>query len=162
MAFMKDLLAYDPSTGKLTWIRRLPRGGRPAGSKAGTIDANVYGRVRVNSRFYKTARVAWFLMTGSWPKGIVDHKDRNRANDSWSNLRLATSSQNNHNRGMDSRNVSGYKGVSWHKGEGKWRAVISVQKRSHHLGYFANKKLAAAVWKEAASRLHGEFACALS
>lgn len=159
---MKNFLSYDPLTGNLTWRQRLKRGGRLAGSKAGTIDSNGYGRVTVGGKGYKTARIAWLLMTGKWPKRIIDHKDRNRANDAWDNLRLATSSQNSHNQGLSSRNISGYKGVSWHKGEGKWRATISANKCRHHLGYFSNKQLAAAVWKEAAARLHGEFSCVLS
>jgi len=35
-------------------------------------------------------------------------------------------------------NTSGYRGVSFHKGIGKWAARIHIESRNKHLGYFLN------------------------
>lgn len=51
----------------------------------------------------------------------VDHKDRNRLNNTRQNLRLATSSQNARNRGISTRNTSGYLGVEKIKKSGLYR-----------------------------------------
>lgn len=32
--------------------------------------------IKVRKRGYLGSRLAWFYMTGSWPKGEVDHKDQ--------------------------------------------------------------------------------------
>ena len=61
-------------------------------------------------------RVIWYLQTGEDPgKAIVDHKDRNRMNNCWSNLRLGTHAQNCWNR-------SGVKGYS--KNRNSWMVCI--------------------------------------
>ena len=45
-------------------------------------------------------------MTGEWPSLEVDHKDRDKSNDRWSNLRLATEEEQHANvyRGAQSNN----------------------------------------------------------
>src|SRR3990167_6476682 len=66
----------------------------------------------------------------------VDHIDGNRLNNQYSNLRLASSSQNKINRGPRKDNRSGYKGVSWHKQRLKWTARIMADDKYQHLGLF--------------------------
>jgi hypothetical protein len=67
-------------------------------------------------------------MTGEYPdrKFEMDHKDRDRSNNRFSNLRLATTSQNQANVGLRKDNISGFKGVSWEKAQNKWRATIAA------------------------------------
>lgn len=50
-------------------------------------------------------------MTGEDPPGLVDHADTDPLNNKWSNLRIATSSQNGMNRRASSANKLGVKGV---------------------------------------------------
>lgn len=88
----------------------------------------------------------------------VDHKDGNRLNNQKSNLRLATSSQNKCNRGARKDNMSGYKGVSWHKQSGKWNARIKTKDIYKHLGLFKTKVDAAIAYNQAAIIYQGEFA----
>lgn len=96
------------------------------------------------------------------PKGVnVDHINRNGLDNRKSNLRIATKSQNGCNRGPDSDNTTGYKGVIFHKG--KWRkkrfiAQITKDKKIHRIGYFLTAKEAAIAWNKAAIKYHGEFA----
>ena len=88
----------------------------------------------------------------------VDHQDRDTLNNQRSNLRLATHSQNQHNRSMNRNNKSGYKGVSWYKNREMWVAQIRVNGKSITLGYFNDPAKAGAVYDTAALELHGKFA----
>lgn len=93
------------------------------------------------------------------PKGVkVDHKDLDGLNCTRNNLRLATASQNQHNRDKQANNTTGYKGVTLHKPTGKYRAQMTVKGRPKHLGLFTTREEAAQCYNEAATRIHGEFA----
>lgn len=88
----------------------------------------------------------------------VDHKDRNGLNCQRYNMRNCTNQQNGCNR--KAWGSSKYLGVSVveRKGGIKYRAIIQVNRRAKHLGYFSNEILAAQVYDEAAKQYHGEFA----
>ncbi|MDR1626432.1 MAG: HNH endonuclease [Spirochaetia bacterium] len=87
---------------------------------------------------------------------VVDHKDGNRLNNRKSNLRACTVRKNNMNRGMTGFNKSGYRGVHFSKRNGKWRALISLNNRNIHLGYFERVRDASAAYEKAAELLYGE------
>lgn len=94
------------------------------------------------------------------PSGrMVDHRDRNRLNNKRRNLRAATNTENQCNKGPQSNNTSGFKGVSWHKKARKWSAQIRLHGKQKHLGLFELAKDAAQAYDTAARQLHGEFAC---
>lgn len=85
----------------------------------------------------------------------VDHIDGNKLNNSRTNLRLATHSQNAMNRKkINSR--SGYKGV--YKNWNRWRAVIKLNQQYIYLGNFTNVIEAAKAYNIAAQKYFGEFA----
>ena len=69
-------------------------------------------------------------------KNCVDHKDNNRTNNNISNLRFATSKENNQNRKLSSRNTSGCKGVCFDKRAKKWHAQIKIDGIRVHIGYY--------------------------
>lgn len=146
---VRDLLNYDPETGIFTWRRRQGQCG--AGAIAGSNDGDGYRRVKVDRRSYRAARLAWFYVTGSWPPVQIDHADTDSMNDRWSNLRLATASQNRANTCRPVTNSSGIKGVSRHRS--KWGARI--QKR--WLGTFDSPEKARAAYAAAAAATYGEF-----
>lgn len=89
----------------------------------------------------------------------VDHIDRNPLNNRRSNLRIATHAENLRNRGKNRNNTSGYKGVTWDKGEGKWSASITVNYKRVHLGRYSNPEDAYAAYCKAVKEYHGEFSC---
>jgi len=94
------------------------------------------------------------------PKGIqVDHRDGNGLNNSRSNLRYATCQQNAYNRRPQKRSKSSkYKGVSWHKGDQKWHALIKYQQKLHFLGAYSSEYEAALAYNFAAFQYFGVFA----
>jgi hypothetical protein len=71
----------------------------------------------------------------------VDHIDRNRLNNQWSNLRLATTALNRQNQ--PGRGVSAFRGVVFSKSRQKWQAQCMVDGAYHWLGYFDSEADAA-------------------
>lgn len=117
-----------------------------------------YILIRLEGRLYRAHRLAWLYMTGEWPSEMIDHKDGDRANNRFINLRDARGGQNHHNGRMRKTNSSGYKGVSWSKGAEKWSAQIKVNWVKIHLGLFEDPYEAHKAYVSAAAKYHGEFA----
>ena len=92
------------------------------------------------------------------PREEIDHKDQDKLNCLYDNLRICNRSQNQQNRGKQLNNTSGWKGVSWHKRIGKWQASIKVNYDTIPLGYFDTAEDAARAYNVAALKYHGEFA----
>lgn len=67
---------------------------------------------------------------------VVDHKDRDKLNNQRSNLRLVTNSVNLHNRGINSNNSSGHKGVYWDAERSKWNACCYVNRKKVRVGRY--------------------------
>lgn len=88
----------------------------------------------------------------------VDHKDNNKLNCRRDNLRVATYSEQNHNRPITSANTSGYKGVVWNKAKKMWMAQIKENNKNKFLGYFLFPTSAAEAYNKEAIRIYGEFA----
>lgn len=98
------------------------------------------------------------LIVGASYGEVVDHKDCDGLNNTRSNLRIATHSQNcaNRRRAHASNNPS--KGVTFNKSSKKWQAQISANGKSHYLGVYSDAADAAKAYEEASKRLFGEFA----
>ncbi len=91
-------------------------------------------------------------------KPEIDHKNHDRSDNRASNLRFATSQENNRNKSKSRNNTSGVVGVGFHKRIQKWCADIKVNNRQIHLGYFNNFDDAVRVRLEAEQRIFKEFA----
>lgn len=88
---------------------------------------------------------------------VCDHINHDKLDSRRSNLRICTHTQNQYNRNLNRSSLSGYKGVSWKKEIRRWRAVISVNNKSIHIGYFKTKEHAALAYNDAAKKYGGEF-----
>lgn len=165
-----EYFTYDQATGNLLWSER-PRdhfktenGWRCsmfcyAGKVAGSTATHGYITVRVNYKLYYAHRIIWEMLYGPIPEGMqVDHIDMDRANNRPGNMRLANNAQNNSNRGLQSNNTSGYKGVSWDKSKRKWAVQIKVGQKKIHLGRYDNIEEAVVVRQKATEYYHGQFA----
>ncbi len=67
----------------------------------------------------------------------VDHKNHNGLDNRRSNIRVVTRSQNQHNKTINSKKVTG---VYFDEKTGKWRASIGLNGKRFHIGYFTLKK----------------------
>jgi len=115
-----------------------------------------YAWAKINGRKESMHR---FLMNA--PKGMdVDHINGNGCDNRRCNMRLATRTQNNHNRHRQTMpgSVSQYKGVYWDKTNGKWAAGVRINGKQHFLGYFVSEIDAARAYDSAAKQLTDGFA----
>lgn len=152
----KRILDYDPETGVFTWIKKTSKK-VVVGSPAGSHIKSGYLVIGINGRLYYAHRLAFLYMEGAIPD-LIDHKDGDRSNNAWSNLRPATSQQNVLNAKLASNNTSGRKGVSWHRGAGKWSAYIILDGKKRHLGLHDDVEGAHAAYMVAASQAQPDFA----
>jgi hypothetical protein len=156
---LRDLVHYDPETGIFTHRVGRKGAGTYAGGIAGRLEPkHGYRRIGIDGHRFRANRLAWLYMTGVWPDRLIDHANGNPSDDRFSNLRLATSSQNGANCRKPTHNASGFKGVNWHAKAGKWRAYIKNKGKPVHIGYFASAEAAHAAYMEKARELFGEFA----
>jgi hypothetical protein len=81
-------------------IARKSHGQRIAGEPVGRYeDADRYATTSVDSKTQRIHRLIWIWHNGPIPEDrVIDHIDRDRRNNRITNLRLATSSENNRNR----------------------------------------------------------------
>ena len=148
---LKKLLSYDPETGDFAWIV-----GKRAGKKAGSNLAG-YLVIKISGKKYLAHRLAWLYVYDKIPASDIDHINRIK-NANWiKNLRECSRTENLWNIGISQSNTSGFKGVSWCKQSGKWRARILIYGKSNHLGLFTTAESASEAYNSKALNLHGEF-----
>lgn len=165
--YLKACFAYDPESGVLRWRERpcwhfnrtcvwRSWNMKYAGHVISSIDSKGYIKVCIDRRSYRAHRIVWKIMTGNDPVDQLDHRDRNRANNSWVNLRQASNSENGCNRSVSANSIVGIKGVVYRYG--RFYARIMRHKKEVYLGGYATIAEAARAYRTAARMLHREFA----
>jgi hypothetical protein len=153
---LRRILHYDQDTGIFTWMRS--KANRPAGTRAGWVDpGRGYRFVRVDKQLFYEHRLAWLYMTGRLPDAEIDHRNSNPSDNSWVNLREATSAQNKMNQ-KRRESLSGLKGVSLDKRRGTWTAAAKAGPVRIRKSGFKTAEEARAAYQEIIRDLHGEFA----
>lgn len=154
---LKEVLDYDPETGIFRWLKKISDKnvvGNVAGweeGKDGYIVISIYGIK------YKAHLLAWLYTYGVWPSKFLDHRDTVKSNNRISNLREATKSQNNVNKGLMSNNTSGYKGITFDKYTNRWKCRLSFNGKTYDLGRYDSPKEAAKAYDKASLKYHDEF-----
>lgn len=156
-AILRQLLRYEPETGKLFWLPRdvscfsgkTPArqaflaelwNQRYAGQEAlGAVHHSGKKHGHVLGRMLSAHRVVWAIVHGEWPSDLIDHINGDPGDNRISNLRCVTASGNMSNQKLHHNNVSGFHGVTWHKRLKRWQ--VSIRRR--HVGTY--KTLEAAV-----------------
>ena len=129
---LKVLVTYDEKTGVFTWNTTLGSRAR-AGGAAGGIDTSTgYHQIRLDKRLYYAHRLAWLYVHGYFPEHEIDHINRDKTDNSISNLREVSRGCNAINAGLRPNNTSGVNGVCWYRGA--WNAEIRYKNRRIYLG----------------------------
>ncbi|WP_421355300.1 HNH endonuclease [Pseudocitrobacter faecalis] len=148
-SFFKDALDYNPETGLFVWKVR-PRdhfstdrgwnlfNSTKAVKVAGTISEQGYLKINFGGTIHRAHRLAWLFCHGYYPAEDIDHINHIRSDNRISNLRIASRKENQRNQSLHRNNKSGHNGVHWRNDCQKWRAMIMVNGKSKHLGYFSN------------------------
>ncbi len=127
---IKGTFEYLPDSGRLIW--------RDSSEDAGRKNSSGYVYVRTGpTQRFMAHRIIWKLMTGEEPAFDIDHKNGDKSDNRWHNLRLATRSEQQCNRGAHNGSSSQYRGVS--RAGDRWVACISKLGEKSDLGRFAAK-----------------------
>lgn len=149
--YVLALLQYVPETGEL--LRKKARPRIQVGSVAGSINPQGYRYIQLDGRKYASHRLVWLIEYGKMPTADIDHIDGNKLNNRISNLRDATRKQNCENKGAQSNNSVGYRGVTYNKRLRKYVAQIQHYGKNRHLGVFAMPEDAYAAYVNATQQL---------
>ena len=147
---LKKALTYNPITGVFT-----SNGRRYLGKVVGTV-AGGYRQIWFNGKVHRAHRLAFLYMTGAWPKQ-VDHKNMDRGDNRWSNLR-EVSHVNNQANSLPRGGTSRFKGVHVGRPHGKFIAKATVGGVTRYLGIFNNEEDAALMYDWFAIERYGNFA----
>jgi hypothetical protein len=144
------LFTYDPKTGELrNKIDRPSASGEGAkkGELAGSYNNYGYLTVWINGKHYQAHQIIWLMMTGEWPERGIDHMNREKADNPWNNLRLATHSQQGRNN-LRVDNTSGTTGVYWSNTYRRWIVQGNVDGKNQRYGSYRTKEEAVQVKEE--------------
>ena len=150
----REIVDYDPQTGFFVWKKTTAS--HYAGVRAGGLNERGYEIIHFDGYQVYGHHLAWLLMKGEWPENILAHRDEVNGNNQWSNIVLTSPSKNKHTTRLMKSNTSGFRGVSWHKRDQRWRASIRHLKVQIDIGRFDTAEQAAAAYQREASRLFGE------
>jgi len=84
-------------------------------------------------------------------KLVVNHIDFNKTNNNVNNLEIVTARENTNRKHIES--TSKYTGVHWYKITNKWRAVIVINGKQKHLGYFVDELEASEAYQKELNNL---------
>lgn len=142
---LHELFSYDKDTGYLT--RNASGGNRKAGSTVGYNNGKGYLMTSVDGCYYMVHRIIWLMATGNDPgTQEVDHINRDQSDNRLDNLRCVTRQQNEFNKS--------FKGVSYFKPSGKYKAQIQVDRKVIYLGLYDCPLMARMAYEDAKKTLH--------
>lgn len=169
-AFLREILDYNPQTGKLIWktrdVTHFPQNGgrsqqvlanvwngKNAGEEAFTsVSSAGYHEGSIDGINYLAHRIIYKWVHGVEPL-VVDHDDRDTLNNRERNLVNGTQKINMRNRKLSKNSTSGYNGVYQCPRTFNWIARITIDGVQKTLGTFPTIKEAAAT-RDAANSQH--------
>lgn len=132
---IRERFSYNPETGRVKHRNPSPRVKR----FNGFVDGSGYRRFNGWGVSMAAAHIAHVIMTGDWPTLDIDHKNRDKLDNRWCNLRHVTRSVNNSNRAPYSKTTAGLSGVLFRKSTSRKhpdRVTWQVQVRNVYIGSF--------------------------
>lgn len=152
---VKQLVRYEPDTG--LFIRLSAPGDRVdlVGKIGGGPTSDGYFRIAIDNYRVRSHRLAFFYMTGRWPKEEIDHINGDRTDNRWANLRESSSAMNKENRRNANRNSkTGFLGVRPVNGGSQFQARIGVRGKTITVGSFRTAEDAHVAYLSAKRKLH--------
>lgn len=163
---LRQLLRYEPETGKLFWfprtadrftetrfskeVRAKQWNACFAGKEAFTAITNQgYRAGMLLGKSCKAHTIAWALHHGAYPSGEIDHLNGERADNRLVNLRDVTREMNRRNSKRGVNNTSGCPGVWWVKSKRRWVALLYINGGRKYIGAFKDKDAAIEARKKA-------------
>jgi hypothetical protein len=83
---LRELMLYDPATGVFSWLQHRC-GPATRNRRAGTVRGSKYRVICIDGKRYPATHIAWLYMTGEFPSLLIDHRNRDKFDDRWVNLR---------------------------------------------------------------------------
>lgn len=157
----RERYQYDPETGAIT--HRTKRTSAVAGARAEKRTPNGYMTVsvQVDGQKYtvQSSRLAWFLQTGEWPSGVIDHINKARDDNRLLNLRDTNQGHNSSRNARSDRTHQLPPGVFFHAGNktNPYRSAIRVDGVTYYLGYYPTVDMALKVRRAVFKEFHGVY-----
>jgi len=151
-ARLRELMDYNPETGDFTW--KETRGPAKKGATAGSPCNKGYIVIGIEGKVYKAHRLAWLYMTGDWPTDQLDHRNRDKGDNRWANLREASNQENCLNRTRYNR--TGYRGVA-KTPYGRFVGACTYRGKRYQKGGFATAQEASKWAEQKRQELFGDF-----
>lgn len=148
---LRELAHYCPETGKFTHLQS--KGRKKSGTPAGSLRCDGYVYVMFDGFRAMAHQFALLYVTGEWPTQEIDHRDGNKANNAFSNLRQVSRRVNAENkRAAKCTSTTGLLGVIRHKS--KFVAKIVHKGGRTYLGIFETPEAAHKAYVQAKRQLH--------
>lgn len=114
----------------------------------------------ISAQSVRSHKLIYILMAGKRPKGkVIDHANRIRSDNAWSNLRIATRAENRYNTKIPKNNKSGVKGLKLLEKSNRWKATVSKDGEIRtKTCKFEDKDILVKWLEDTRVELHGEFA----
>lgn len=160
---LNELLSCDVNTGVFIWIKKASKYSHiKVGDIVGCLQPNKYKVLTVDGRKYYAHRLVWLYVHGEFPQGeqnFIDHVDGNPSNNCINNLHICSQAENTRNTKAHADSVTGFKGVTYHKVSGKYRAKIQnpLTKKEDSLGLYLTPEEASHVYQLKAIEYSGAF-----
>lgn len=164
--YLKNCVIYNHNNGEFIRIQRPLNhfknikafdmyNARFVGNIATIEHVSGYLKLELDSFSYQAHRLAWLYCYGEMPKNQIDHINGIKNDNRICNLREATNSQNQQNLyNAQADNKSGFLGVSLRGDNGKYRAAITLNKKTYNLGTYATPEEAHKSYVKAKRKLH--------
>lgn len=166
----RKFVDYDREAGTMRWLPRELEFFASLGAYkswnsryAGKDVAGVYGEYpgcRILRTSYYCHRLAWLIVTGVWPYGVIDHINGNKLDFRFSNLRdvdLQTNAQNIFVAPVKNADLPLGVFFNTRKIARPYSANIRIDLKTKHLGYFDTVDEAHSAYMSAKIRHHNGF-----
>ncbi|EDI2893888.1 hypothetical protein CDG24_25175 [Salmonella enterica subsp. enterica serovar Newport] len=152
---LRSMIYYHE--GEIYWFPEYRKGPRKTDKPIGSLDKEGYKRTSFTldgvKRDYKIHRLVYWLITGEWVN-MIDHLDRNKSNNQFSNLEPTDNVDNGRNRSVNINSDTGYIGVN--KAKNGYRISITLDGKPTYFYGYKRKETAALARDVLARILYGD------